>query len=190
MPSFFYYITLREKCQTIVFNKKALDKQGVLTYNRDRKSIPVDGLLPLLELRFNRRELVAGAVISFSCRGDSDYYFYDYSKCTRSRWSNPAESCRSSANHQRWHIDPSYRSPPICSNEQWEQKQTAYRFRYALKIQYTTLCKKCQTIVFSIKSAAFPGKKALDKCGVLAYNRDRKSIPVDGLLPLQIVKKI
>ena len=77
MPSFFYYITLREKCQTIVFNKKALDKQGVLTYNRDRKSIPVDGLLPLLELRFNRRELVAGAVISFSCRGDSDYYFYD-----------------------------------------------------------------------------------------------------------------
>ena len=36
-------------------------------------------------------------------------------------------------------------SPPICSNEQWEQKQTAYRFRYALKIQYTTLCKKCQT---------------------------------------------
>ncbi len=41
--------------------------------------------LPLLELRFNRRELVAGAVISFSCRGDSDYYFYDYSKCIRSR---------------------------------------------------------------------------------------------------------
>ena len=84
-PRFFYYITLREKCQTIVFNKKALDKQGVLAYNKDRKSIPVDGLLPLLELRFNRRELVAGAVISFSCRGDSDYYFYDYSKCTRSR---------------------------------------------------------------------------------------------------------
>ena len=85
-------------------------------------------------------------------------------------------------------------SPPICSNEQWEQKSekdlTAYRFRYALEIQYTTLCKKCQTIVFSIKSAAFPGKKALDKCGVLTYNRDRKSISVDGLLPLQIVKKI
>jgi len=55
---------------------------------------------------------------------------------------------------------------------------------------YITLREKCQTIVFSIKSAAFPGKKALDKCGVLAYNRDRKSIPVDGLLPLQIVKKI
>ena len=53
---------------------------------------------------------------------------------------------------------------------------TAYRFRYALEIQYTTLCKKCQTIVFSIK--------ALDKQGVLTYNRDRKSIPVDGLLPL------
>ena len=187
MPSFFYYITLREKCQTIVFNKKALDKQGVLAYNKDRKSIPVDGLLPLLELRFNRRELVAGAVISFSCRGDSDYYFYDYSKCTRSRWSNPAESCKSSANHLKWCIDPSYRSPPICSNEQWEQKSekdlTAYRFRYALKIQYTTLCEKCQTIVFSIKSAAFPGKKALDKCGVLTYNKDRKSTPVDGLLP-------
>ena len=47
MPSAFYYITLREKCQTIVFNKKALDKQGVLAYNRNRKSIPVDGLLPL-----------------------------------------------------------------------------------------------------------------------------------------------
>ena len=59
---------------------------------------------------------------------------------------------------------------------------TAYRFRYALEIQYTTLCKKCQTTVFS--------KKALDKQGVLAYNKDRKSIPVDGLLPLQIVKKI
>ena len=114
--------------------KKRLDKSVQIAYNRNRKSIPVDGLLPLLELRFNRRELVAGAVISFSCRGDSDYYFYDYSKCTRSRWSNPAESCRSSANHQRWHIDPSYRSPPICSNEQWEQKQTAYRFRYALEI--------------------------------------------------------
>ena len=71
-------------------------------------------------------------------------------------------------------------SPPICSNEQWEQKQTAYRFRYALKIQYTTLCEKCQTTVFS--------KKALDKCGVLAYNKDRKSIPVDGLLPWLIIK--
>ena len=71
-------------------------------------------------------------------------------------------------------------SPPICSNEQWEQKSekdlTAYRFRYALKIQYTTLCKKCQTTVFS--------KKALDKQGVLTYNKDRKSIPVVGLLPI------
>ena len=81
-------------------------------------------------------------------------------------------------------------SPPIDFDKSWERGKTAYRFRYALKIQYTTLCKKCQTIVFSIKSAAFPGKKALDKQGVLAYNKDRKSIPVDGLLPLQIVKKI
>ena len=39
-----------------------------------------------------------------------------------------------------------------------------------------------------IKIAAFPGKKALDKCGVLAYNKDRKSIPVDGLLPWLIIK--
>ena len=66
-------------------SKNRLDKPEKIAYNKDRKSIPVDGLLPLLELRFNRRELVAGAVISFSCRGDSDYYFYDYSKCTRSR---------------------------------------------------------------------------------------------------------
>ena len=44
---------------TAFSGKKALDKCGVLAYNRDRKSIPVDGLLPLLELRFNRRELVA-----------------------------------------------------------------------------------------------------------------------------------
>jgi hypothetical protein len=76
MPSVFYYITLREKCQTIVFNKKALDKQGVLAYNKDRKSIPVDGLLPLLELRFNRRELVAGAVISFSSCDHGCHVFY------------------------------------------------------------------------------------------------------------------
>ena len=84
-----------------VFHKKALDKCGVLTYNKDRKSIPVDGLLPLLELRINRRELVAGAVISFSCRGDSDYYFYDYSKCIRSNLPRIAEHCKSSADHQR-----------------------------------------------------------------------------------------
>ena len=75
-------------------------------------------------------------------------------------------------------------SPPICSNEQWEQKSekdlTAYRFRYALKIQYTTLCEKCQTTVFN--------KKALDKQGVLTYNRNRKSIPVDGLLPISYLK--
>ena len=59
-------------------------------------------------------------------------------------------------------------------------KIAAYRFRYALQIQYTTLCEKCQTIVFSIK--------ALDKQGVLTYNRDRKSIPVDGLLPISYLK--
>ena len=75
-------------------------------------------------------------------------------------------------------------SPPIDFDKSWERGKTAYRFRYALKIQYTTLCKKCQTIVFSIKAAAFLGKKALDKCGVLTYNKDRKSIPVDGLLPI------
>jgi len=39
-----------------------------------------------------------------------------------------------------------------------------------------------------IKITAFSGKKALDKCGVLAYNKDRKSIPVDGLLPWLIIK--
>ena len=164
MPSFFYYITLREKCQTIVFNKKALDKQGVLTYNRDRKSIPVDGLLPLLELRFNRRELVAGAVISFSCRGDSDYYFYDYSKCTRSRWSNPAESCKSSANHLKWCIDPSYRSPPICSNEQWEQKSekdlTAYRFRYALGFLLYHTTRKMSNDSFQYKISRISRQKS------------------------------
>ncbi|MFQ7515887.1 MAG: hypothetical protein ACLRMM_10670, partial [Ruminococcus callidus] len=69
-----------------------------------------------------------------------------------------------------------------------EQESTAYRFRYALKIQYTTLCEKCQTTVFNIKAAAFLGKKALDKCGVLTYNKDRKSIPVDGLLPISYLK--
>jgi len=40
-----------------------------------------------------------------------------------------------------------------------------------------------------MRLAAFPTKKALDKCGVLAYNRNRKSIPVDGLL-LLVGKKI
>ena len=66
-------------------SKNRLDKPEKIAYNKSKESTPVDGLLPLLELRFNRRELVAGAVISFSCRGDSDYYFYDYSKCIRSR---------------------------------------------------------------------------------------------------------
>ena len=31
-----------------VFHKKALDKRCILAYNRNRKSIPVDGLLPLV----------------------------------------------------------------------------------------------------------------------------------------------
>jgi hypothetical protein len=35
-----------------------------------------------------------------------------------------------------------------------------------------------------IKITTFSGKKALDKCGVLTYNKNRKSTPVDGLLPL------
>ena len=34
---------------------------------------------------------------------------------------------------------------PFIQDELWELESTAYRFRYALKIQYTTLCKKCQT---------------------------------------------
>ena len=33
---------------------------------------------------------------------------------------------------------------PSAANAQWEQKQTAYRYWYALKNQYTTLCKNCQ----------------------------------------------
>jgi hypothetical protein len=48
MPSKSSIPHFAKKCQTTVFSKKALDKQGVLTYNKDRKSIPVDGLLPLL----------------------------------------------------------------------------------------------------------------------------------------------
>ena len=58
-------------------------------------------------------------------------------------------------------------SPPICSNEQWEQKSekdlTAYRFRYALEIQYTTLCKKCQTTNYNTYISGnrhFPHRKA------------------------------
>ena len=34
-----------------IFNKKALDKRCILAYNRNRKSIPVDGLLPLLVVK-------------------------------------------------------------------------------------------------------------------------------------------
>ena len=62
---------------TTFSGKKALDKCGVLTYNRDRKSTPVDGLLPLLELRFNRRKFGRfWAVISFSSCDHGCHVFY------------------------------------------------------------------------------------------------------------------
>ena len=61
MPSAFYYITLREKCQTIVSvafarinmassqlpSKNRLDKPEKIAYNKSKESTPVDGLLPL-----------------------------------------------------------------------------------------------------------------------------------------------
>ena len=61
MPSAFYYITLREKCQTIVSvafarinmvssqlpSKNRLDKPAKIAYNKSKESTPVDGLLPL-----------------------------------------------------------------------------------------------------------------------------------------------
>ena len=40
-------------------SKNGLDKPAKIAYNKSKESTPVDGLLPLLELRFNRRELVA-----------------------------------------------------------------------------------------------------------------------------------
>ena len=60
MPSVFYYITLREKCQTIVSvafarinmvfsqlpSKNRLDKPAKIAYNKSKESTPVDGLLP------------------------------------------------------------------------------------------------------------------------------------------------
>ena len=60
MPSVFYYITLREKCQTIVYavfarinmvssqlsSKNGLDKSAKIAYNKSKESTPVDGLLP------------------------------------------------------------------------------------------------------------------------------------------------
>ena len=59
MPSVFYYITLREKCQTIVYlafrrgkyslsSKNRLDKPEKIAYNKSKESTPVDGLLPSL----------------------------------------------------------------------------------------------------------------------------------------------
>ena len=61
MPSAFYYITLREKCQTIVSvafarinmvssqlsSKNRLDKPEKIAYNKSKESTPVDGLLPI-----------------------------------------------------------------------------------------------------------------------------------------------
>ena len=62
MPSVFYYITLREKCQTIVYlafrrgkyslsSKNRLDKPEKIAYNKSKESTPVDGLLPLHKLK-------------------------------------------------------------------------------------------------------------------------------------------
>ena len=65
MPSAFYYITLREKCQTIVSvafarisigypqlsSKNGLDKPEKIAYNKSKESTPVDGLLPLHKLK-------------------------------------------------------------------------------------------------------------------------------------------
>ena len=112
--------------------KKALDISVQMAYNKREESIPVDGLLPLFELkRFNRHSLQLGAVISFSCHGDCRYYSYGYSKCTRSKLPDSAEIRRVPAGHQTWQTDPSYRSPPICYNDSGSknQKQAAYRFQ-------------------------------------------------------------
>ena len=112
--------------------KKALDISVQMAYNKREESIPVDGLLPLFELkRFNRHSLQLGAVISFSCHGDCRYYSYDDSKCTRSKLPDSAEIRRVPAGHQTWQTDPSYRSPPICYNDSGSknQKQAAYRFQ-------------------------------------------------------------
>ena len=68
MPSAFYYITLRKKCQTIVSvafarinmvssqlpSKNRLDKSAKIAYNKSKESTPVDGLLPMKWLRNNR----------------------------------------------------------------------------------------------------------------------------------------
>ena len=64
MPSVFYYITLREKCQTIVSvvfarisigysqlpSKNRLDKPEKIAYNKSKESTPVDGLLPFANM--------------------------------------------------------------------------------------------------------------------------------------------
>ena len=132
MPSEFRYTTSVDACQICGMSKKALDISVQMAYNKREESIPVDGLLPLFELkRFNRHSLQLGAVISFSCHGDCRYYSYDDSKCTRSRLPDSAEIRRVPAGHQTWQTDPSYRSPPICYNDSGSknQKQAAYRFQ-------------------------------------------------------------
>ena len=86
-------------------------------------------------------------------------------------------------------------SPPICSNEQWEQKQTAYRFRYALGflLYHTTRKMSNHSFRFFARiSMGYPqlsSKNGLDKPAKIAYNKSKESTPVDGLLPIQTTKK-
>ena len=57
--------------------KKALDISVQMAYNKREEGIPVDGLLPLFELkRFNRHSLQLGAVISFSSCDHGCHVFY------------------------------------------------------------------------------------------------------------------
>ena len=41
-------LTIIPDASKFVKSKKALDKRGMIAYNRNRKSIPVDGLLPFV----------------------------------------------------------------------------------------------------------------------------------------------
>ena len=106
MPSAFYYITLREKCQTIVSvafarinmvssqlpSKNRLDKSAKIAYNKSKESTPVDGLLPWIKLWNNRSSLQLGAVISVYC-------CFARSKWCRKRhctkWETPSKSSQS-----------------------------------------------------------------------------------------------
>ena len=80
-------------------------------------------------------------------------------------------------------------SPPTCSNEQREQKQTAYRFRYALGflLYHTTQKMSNHSFCFFARiSIGYPqlsSKNRLDKPEKIAYNKSKESTPVDGLLP-------